>query len=70
MPLLATYNDAQIILPMTGAAYNPANGGLIAALNQFAIQNYDFKACVEQHVANHCTDRNAVYGVIDEVIIE
>ncbi|MBE5909930.1 PTS transporter subunit EIIC [Pseudobutyrivibrio sp.] len=32
MPLLATYNDAQIILPMTGAAYNPANGGLIAAL--------------------------------------
>lgn len=44
--------------------------GLIAALNQFAIQNYDFKACVEQHVANHCTDRNAVYGVIDEVIIE
>lgn len=32
MPLLATYNDAQIILPMTGAPYNPANGGLIAAL--------------------------------------
>ena len=44
--------------------------GLIAALNQFAIQNYDFKSCVEQHVANHCTDRNAVYGVIDEVIME
>lgn len=32
MPLLASYNDAQITLPMTGAPYNPANGGLIAAL--------------------------------------
>ncbi len=32
MPLLAKYNEAQIILPMTGAVYNPANGGLIAAL--------------------------------------
>lgn len=32
MPLLATYGDAQITLPMTGAVYNPSNGGLIAAL--------------------------------------
>ena len=32
MPLLATYGDSQIMLPMTGAAYNPGNGGLIAAL--------------------------------------
>ncbi len=32
MPLLAKFGDAQIVLPMTGAVYNPANGGLIAAL--------------------------------------
>lgn len=34
MPLLATYGDkaTQITLPMTGAVYNPAGGGLIAAL--------------------------------------
>ena len=32
MPLLAKYNDAQILLPMTGAVYNPGNGGLLAAL--------------------------------------
>lgn len=32
MPLLATYGDEQILLPFTKAAYNPANGGLIAAL--------------------------------------
>ena len=32
MPLLSKFGDNQIILPMTGQAYNPANGGLIAAL--------------------------------------
>lgn len=32
MPLLATYGDAQVILPMTGAVYNPGSGGLVAAL--------------------------------------
>ena len=32
MPLLASYGDAQPILPMTGAVYNPASGGLLAAL--------------------------------------
>ena len=32
MPLLTTYGDEQILLPFTKAAYNPANGGLIAAL--------------------------------------
>ena len=32
MPLLATYGEKQILLPMTGAVYNPANGGLIAAI--------------------------------------
>jgi PTS system sucrose-specific IIC component len=32
MPLLATYGDAQPIIPMTSQVYNPANGGLIAAL--------------------------------------
>ena len=32
MPLLSGNGDKQILLPMTGAAFNPANGGLIAAL--------------------------------------
>ena len=32
MPLLATYKDAQVILPMAGAVYNPGSGGLVAAL--------------------------------------
>ena len=32
IPLLSIFNDSQIILPMTGQTYNPANGGLIAAL--------------------------------------
>ena len=32
MPLLAKFGENQIVLPMTGAVYNPANGGLIAAL--------------------------------------
>ena len=32
MPLLATYGDAQVVLPLTHAAYNPGNGGLVAAL--------------------------------------
>ncbi|MBR3326149.1 MAG: PTS transporter subunit EIIC [Atopobiaceae bacterium] len=32
MPLLAMYGDNQVILPMTGAVYNPGSGGLVAAL--------------------------------------
>lgn len=32
MPLLATFGDKQVILPMTNAVYNPASGGLVAAL--------------------------------------
>ena len=32
MPLLATFGDAQVTIPMTGAAYNPSSGGLLAAL--------------------------------------
>lgn len=32
MPLLATINDAGIVLPITNSVYNPSNGGLIAAL--------------------------------------
>lgn len=32
MPLLAEYDGKQIVLPMTGAVYNPASGGLIAAM--------------------------------------
>ncbi len=32
MPLLATYGDGQIILPITNQPYNPASGGIIAAL--------------------------------------
>lgn len=32
MPLLSTYGDSQLTLPLTGAVYNPGSGGLIAAL--------------------------------------
>ena len=32
MPLLSTYGDAQVLLPLTHAVYNPGSGGLIAAL--------------------------------------
>lgn len=32
MPLLAKFKDAQVILPFTGKVFNPAAGGLIAAL--------------------------------------
>lgn len=32
MPLLATYSDTQILLPLTNAPYNPASGGLVAAM--------------------------------------
>lgn len=32
MPLLATYQDAQISLPITNAVFNPSSGGLLAAL--------------------------------------
>ena len=32
MPLLMKINDAALLMPITNAAYNPANGGLLAAL--------------------------------------
>lgn len=32
MPLLAKYNEAQILLPLTGKVFNPAAGGMLAAL--------------------------------------
>ena len=32
MPLLAEYGGAQVTLPMTGSAYSPASGGLLAAM--------------------------------------
>lgn len=32
MPLLAKVNDADILLPITGKAFNPSNGGLLSAL--------------------------------------
>lgn len=32
MPLLAKFQDAQVILPLTNAVFNPAAGGLLAAL--------------------------------------
>lgn len=32
MPLLATYQNAQISLPITNAVFNPSSGGLLAAL--------------------------------------
>ncbi len=44
--------------------------GLIAALNQYSVQKFDFRACVEQHVVNHCVDREAIYKQLDEIISE
>ena len=32
MPLLTTYGDAQVLLPLTHAPYTPGSGGLVAAL--------------------------------------
>ena len=32
MPLLAKFNDAEVILPLTNKVFNPAAGGLLAAL--------------------------------------
>lgn len=32
MPLLARYHDSQILLPITGEVFNPAAGGMLAAL--------------------------------------
>lgn len=32
MPLLATFGNGQLTLPLTGSVYNPGSGGLVAAL--------------------------------------
>ncbi|MCR5402957.1 MAG: PTS transporter subunit EIIC [Butyrivibrio sp.] len=57
MPLLATYNGSQIILPMTGEPYNPGNGGLLAALLAGV-----FFAWIEKKL------RRIMPGIIDTVI--
>ncbi len=51
MPLLATYNDAQITLPITNAVFNPANGGLLAALIAGV-----FFAFLEKKIRKHMPD--------------
>jgi len=51
MPLLATYNDNQIMLPFTGAVFNPAAGGLLAALIAGV-----FFAFLEKKIRKHMPD--------------
>ena len=51
MPLLATYNDSQIMLPFTGAVFNPATGGLLAALIAGV-----FFAFLEKKIRKHMPD--------------
>lgn len=51
MPLLATFKDAQIILPVTNAVYNPAAGGLLAALIAGV-----FFAFLEKKIRKHMPD--------------
>lgn len=45
MPLLANYGNNQIVLPLTGSVYNPAQGGLISALLAGALV-----ACLERWI--------------------
>jgi len=51
MPLLATVNDAQIILPLSNAPFNPASGGLLAALIAGV-----FFAFLEKKIRKHMPD--------------
>ncbi|MDD3205882.1 MAG: PTS transporter subunit EIIC [Lachnospiraceae bacterium] len=51
MPLLATFNDSQIMLPFTGAVFNPASGGLLAALIAGV-----FFAFLEKKIRKHMPD--------------
>lgn len=51
MPLLATVNEKQIILPITNEAFNPASGGLLAALIAGM-----FFALLEKKIRKHMPD--------------
>lgn len=51
MPLLATYGEEQIVLPFTGAVFNPSNGGLLAALIAGV-----FFAFLEKKIRKHMPD--------------
>lgn len=51
MPLLAMIKDAPIVLPITNAAFNPAAGGLLAALIAGA-----FFAFLEKNIRKHMPD--------------
>ncbi|WP_367567128.1 PTS transporter subunit EIIC [Lacrimispora sp.] len=51
MPLLTKINDAPILLPITNAAFNPAAGGLLAALIAGA-----FFAFLEKNIRKHMPD--------------
>lgn len=51
MPLLATFNDAQITLPLTHAVFNPSSGGLLAALIAGV-----FFAFLEKKIRKHMPD--------------
>ncbi len=45
MPLLASYGNNQVVLPLTGSVYNPSQGGLISALLAGALV-----ACLERWI--------------------
>lgn len=51
MPLLATINDSQIILPISNVPFNPASGGLLAALIAGV-----FFAFLEKKIRKHMPD--------------
>lgn len=51
MPLMASVNDGAILLPITNAAFNPAAGGLMAALIAGA-----FFAFLEKKIRKHMPD--------------
>jgi PTS system sucrose-specific IIC component len=51
MPLLATIKDNQIILPITNSVFNPASGGLLAALIAGM-----FFAVLEKKIRKHIPD--------------
>ncbi|QHQ63311.1 PTS transporter subunit EIIC [Anaerocolumna sedimenticola] len=51
MPLLATVNDKQILLPITNSVFNPAAGGLLAALIAGM-----FFAVLEKKIRKHMPD--------------
>jgi len=61
------FNQMKKIAEQTGDFEAVSIRGLIAAINQYAMSGEDLKGCVEQHIVNHCNDRNSIYSVLDEV---